>query len=289
MCRPNEYDVAKAILEVAKGDGFRPSEVRKFLQNSGRFRAKGKDLSAQMQQPLGKLRDKGYVAFDGNYNQAKNRPHIISSLEQLQDFVRTQEITRHEPTASAAIDSRLQEIEQMLDQLTQKVDQLSAQIQPSPNNDHSESAVPEEEVSEMIDLIMGSGNVRAFYQSLSSQDKDRFDRVLHFASTTAIQHGRAFRVQIAWSNNQPQHFRNVQSLVFAEFDEGRARPRTKMYAIPLVCDENRPITIIIRNNHRSLQVADEEIETTIDRFRPRNLDHFLDNPAHYFSYEAGQN
>ena len=288
MSKPSKYDVAAAILNVANGNGFTPSEVRQYLQNSGRFRAKGGDLSAQMQQPLGKLRDKGYVAFDRNYNQARNRPHIIRSLEQLQDFVRTQEITRHEPTASAAIDSRLQEIEQMLGQLMQKVDQLSAQIQPSPNNDHSESAVPEEEVSEMIDLIMGSGNVRAFYQSLSSQDKDRFDRVLQFASTTAIEHGRKSRVQIAWSNNQPQHFKNVQSIVFAEFDEGGARPKTKMYAIPLVCDENRPITIIIRDNHRSLQVADEEIETTIDRFRPRNLDRFLDNPDHYFSYDAGQ-
>ena len=284
MCRPNQYDVAKAILEVANENGFTPSEVRQYLQNSGRFEAVSGTLSAQIQQPLGKLRDKGYVAFDRNCDHKRNRPYIIKSRENLLNLFDGQERVRHEPTAAPAIDSRLQQIEQMLNQLTQKVDQLSSQIQPSPNNDHhSESAV-----SEMIESIMDNESIRAFYQALGPENQDRFDRVLHFASTAAIQHGRASRVQIAWGNNQPQHFRNVQSLVFAEFDEGRARPRTKMYAIPLVCDENRPITIITRDNHRSLQVADEEIETTIDRFRPRNLDHFLDNPDHYFSYDAGQ-
>ena len=284
MCRPNQYDVAKAILEVANENRFMPSEVRQYLQNSGRFEAVSGTLSAQIQQPLGKLREKGYVAFDRNYNQTRNRPHIIISRENLLNLFDGQERVRHEPTAAPAIDSRLQQIEQMLDQLTQKVDQLSAKTQTSPNNDHhSKSAV-----SKMIESIMDNQDVSTFYQALGPENQDCFDRLLEFASKTAIQHGRAFRVQIARGKNQPQHFRNVQSLVFAEFGEVRARPRTKMYAIPLVCDENRPITIIIRDNHRSRQVAGEEIETTIDRFRPRNLDHFLDNPDHYFSYDAGQ-
>lgn len=284
MSIPNKYDVAEAILKVANGNGFRPSEVRKFLQKSGRFRAVSGALSAQIQPSLQILREEGYVAFDQNYNQEKNRPHIIKSRENLLNLFDGQERVRHEPTAAPAIDSRLQQIEQMLDQLTQKVDLLSAQIQPSPNNDHhSESAV-----SEMIQSIMDNESISTFYQALGPENQDRFDRLLEFASKTAIQHGRAFRVQIARGKNQPQHFRNVQSLVFAEFGERKARPRTKMYAIPLVCDENRPITIIIRDNHRSRQVAGEEIETTIDRFRPHNLDHFLDNPDHYFSYDAGQ-
>ena len=285
MCRPNEHDVAEAILNVANGNGFRPSEVRQFLQNSGRFRAVGGALNAQIQQPLRTLREWNYIAFDRNYNQKRNRPYIIKSRENLQKLFDGKETMRPEPTAASAIDSRFQRIEQMLGQLIQKVDQLSAQIQPSPENDHSESAV-----SEMIDLIKNNRDVAAFYQNLHFEDQDRFDRLLHFASTTAIQHGREFRVQIARSNNQPRHFRNVQSVVFAKFsNEGRARPGTKMYAIPLVFDENRPITIIIRGNHRSPQVADEDIEKTTDRFRPLNLDDFLDNPAHYFSYEAGQN
>ena len=283
MSIPNKYDVAEAILKVANGNGFKPSEVRKFLQESGRFEAVSGALSAQMQQPLRELRDEGYVAFDQNYNQEKNRPHIIKSLEQLQNFVSRQEITRHEPTASAAIDSRLQEIVQMLGQLTQKVDQLSAQIQPSPENDHSESAV-----SEMIKLIMDRGNVRAFYQSLSSQDKDRFDRVLHFASTTAIQHGREYG-EIGGYTNQPPYYNSVPLLIFARFgDAGDAVDGTRMYSIPLVCDQNRPITIIIRNTHRSRLVRPQEVSEGGNSFRPRNLDHFLDNPDHYFSYDAGQ-
>lgn len=287
---PNKYDVAGAILRVANGNGFRPSEVRIFLQNSGRFEAVGGALSAQMQQPLRELREKGYVAFDRNYEQRNNRPHIIQSPEQLQKFVRGQEITRHEPTASAAIESRLQEIAQMLGKLTRKVDQLSAQIQPSPENDHGESAVPEEEVSEMIDLVKENRDVAAFYQNLHFEDQDRFDRLLHFASTTAIQHGREFRVRIARGNNQPQNFKNVQSLVFADFSNGEnARRHSKMYAIPLVFSQNRPITIIIRNTHRSRQATNDQVEKTTDRFRPYDLDHFLDSPAHYFSYEAGQN
>ena len=288
MSNPNKYDVAEAILKVANGNGFRPSEVRQYLQNSGRFGAVGGDLSAQIQPSLRILRKKGYVAFDKNYNQAKNRPHIIRALKQLQDFVRTQEITLHEPTASAAIDSRLQEIEQMLGQLMQKVDQLSAQIQPSPNNDHSESAVPEEEVSEMIDLIMGRGNVRAFYQSLSSQDKDRFDRVLQFASTTAIEHGREYG-EIGGYANQPPYYNNVQALIFARFgNQGDALAGSRMYSIPLVCDQNRPITIIIRNTHRSHRVLEQEVSEGGNSFRPLSLDDFLDNPDHYFSYDAGQ-
>jgi len=288
MSIPNKYDVAEAILKVANGNGFKPSEVRQYLQNSGRFGAIGAALSAQIQSSLRTFRDKGYVGFDQNYNQKKNRPHIIISLKQLQDFVRTQEITRHEPTASAAIDSRLQEIEQMLGQLMQKVDQLSAQIQPSPSNDHSESAVPEEEVSEMIDLIMGTGNVRAFYQSLRPQDKDRFDRVLQFASTTAIEHGREYG-EIGGYANQPPYYNNVQALIFARFgNQGDALAGSRMYSIPLVCDQNRPITIIIRNTHRSHRVLEEKVSEGGNSFRPLSLDDFLDNPDHYFSYDAGQ-
>ena len=284
MSSVNKYDVAEAILKVANGNGFKPSEVRKFLQESGRFEAVSGALSAQMQQPLRELRDKGYVAFDRNYEQQKNRPYIIKSRENLQNLFDMQETMRPEPTAASAIDSRLQQIEQMLGQLIQKVDQLSAQTQTSPNNDlHSESAV-----SEMIESIMGRGNVRAFYQSLSSQDKDRFDRVLQFASTTAIEHSLEYG-EIGGYTKQPPYYNGVQSLVFARFGKGGdALGGSRMYGIPLVFDQNRPITIIIRNTHRSRLVRPQEVSEGGNSFRPRNLDHFLDNPDHYFSHDAGQ-
>ena len=81
------FEVALAILYVTaepRRDHFKPSEIRAYLQETRFFEAEAAHLSAQMQPHLQSLREKGIIKIDPNYDQKRNKPHLIVNVDALQ-------------------------------------------------------------------------------------------------------------------------------------------------------------------------------------------------------------
>ena len=81
------FEVALAILYVTaepRRDHFKPSEIRAYLQETRFFEAEAAHLSAQMQPHLQSLREKGIIKIDPNYDQNRNKPHLIVNVNALQ-------------------------------------------------------------------------------------------------------------------------------------------------------------------------------------------------------------
>ena len=82
-----DFEVALAILDVTaepRRGHFKPSEIRENLQKTRFPEAEAKSLSSQIQPHLQSLREKGIIEIDPNYDQKRNKPHLIVNVDALQ-------------------------------------------------------------------------------------------------------------------------------------------------------------------------------------------------------------
>ena len=140
-------------------------------------------------------------------------------------------------------------------------------------------------VDEMKQKIDGFPAVQEFRQERmqSPDDIEKFKELVDFAVKQARYHGVEPKV-IRGYTGQPAGYNGVPQIIFGKINEGgNLKPRTRILSIPMPGNANTPVTIIIDPGRKGPRVDEKSVAYGGNRFRPTDLDDFLENPGHYFA------
>ena len=295
MCHPDERDVAAAILSVV-GDpgtnGFKPSRLRQYLENTGRFHAIGAQLSAQIQPHLTAMRHRDIIQLHPRFNQRRNRPYEVIDYAALQTAAADQIIEDHPENSDRSLNSLqadINRLEEKIDSLDDKLDRIIAGVGEisgaQPN--HAMRAIHAEptastEHRHMIDKIHRLRNVRNFLQSLNDEELKKFGDLLEIAVAKAVDYG-VEPGMIGGYVGQPKRYNNRPQVIFGKFGfSGRSKSNSRIFGIAIPDGNDPGFTIIISNRNKGPNVLEEEIIPGDDCFAPLDVSAFLENPDHYF-------
>lgn len=118
-----------------------------------------------------------------------------------------------------------------------------------------------------------------FFEGLNEPHQSLSLRLLAWCNEVAIAKGCKSKIVDGYTG-MPSGYDNIPQLIFAEFHEaGRAVANSRLFSIPLRCDEKYPLTIILP---KWRDIGNESVERGENGFRPTELTEFLSAPNQYF-------
>ena len=125
-----------------------------------------------------------------------------------------------------------------------------------------------------------------FFEGLTEPHQSHSLRLLNWCYESADANGCSPKV-IDGYTGMPKGYDGIPQLIFAEFHQsGRAVANSRLFSIPLRCDEKHPLTIIFpiwRDN------GHEAVDRAENGFRPIKLDEFLSAPMSFSNLTGGTN
>ena len=122
-----------------------------------------------------------------------------------------------------------------------------------------------------------------FFEGLSEPHHSLSLRLLDWCYELADANGCRPKV-IDGYTGMPKGYDGIPQLIFAEFHEsGRAVAHSRLFSIPLRCDEKQPLTIIFPSRFDSGCI---DIDRSDEVFRPLSLKKFLSDPSHFVTFEV---
>ena len=119
-----------------------------------------------------------------------------------------------------------------------------------------------------------------FFQGLSEPHHSLLLRLLAWCNEIAIEESCRSKI-IDGYTGMPSGYDGIAQLIFAEFHEsGRAVANSRLFSIPLRCDQKYPLTVIFPLR---FDAGHFDVDRGDRGFRPLSLDGFLASPDEYWT------
>lgn len=137
--------------------------------------------------------------------------------------------------------------------------------------------------TESFDLsgVPGIDLVYQFFESLDCANKKRFNKLINYAVELSEKYSLKIRIVNGYQS-QPKYYNRTAMLVVADFStSGCAKRNTWKVRIPLRCDSNGPLTVILPKRVKKESIPENEVSYGKYSFRPINIDDFLKRKSRF--------